>query len=66
LRSASAAASIPERNAFYAQLEAILAREMPAISLYFNAATFLKHSAVRGWPKSPDFDVSWKHVWLEP
>jgi oligopeptide transport system substrate-binding protein len=66
LRSASAAASIPERNALYAQLEAILTREMPAIPLYFNAATFLKHPAVRGWPKSPDFDVSWKHVWLEP
>jgi oligopeptide transport system substrate-binding protein len=65
LRSASAAASIPERNALYAQLEAILAREMPAIPLYFNAVAFLKHPAVRGWPESPDYSTSWKQVWLE-
>ena len=65
LRSASAAASIGERNALYAQLEAILAREMPAISLYFNVTTFLKHTAVRGWPTSPDYGTSWKQVWLE-
>ena len=65
LRRASAAASIPERNALYAQLEAILAREMPAIPLYFDVETFLKHPAVHGWPSNPDFKISWKEVWLE-
>jgi oligopeptide transport system substrate-binding protein len=65
LRSASAAASIPERNAVYVQLEAILAREMPAIPLYFDVATYLKHPAVRGWPTSRDYHTSWKQVWLE-
>ena len=65
LRAASAAASIAERNAFYAQMEAILAREMPAIPLYFDVATYLKHPAVRGWRTSPDYHISWKQVWLE-
>jgi ABC-type transport system substrate-binding protein len=57
--------STGERNALYAQLEAILAREMPAIPLYFNVTTFLKHTAVRGWPTNPDYGTSWKQVWPE-
>jgi oligopeptide transport system substrate-binding protein len=65
LRAASATANIPERNALYTQLEAILAREMPTIPLYFGAATYLKHPAVRSWPTSPDYHTSWKQVWLE-
>jgi len=66
LLAASSAASIPERNAAYVQLETILAREMPAIPLYFCVATYLKHPAVHGWLASPDYHVSWKHVRLEP
>lgn len=65
LQAASVAASIPERNALFVQLEAILAREMPAIPLYFDVSTYLKHPAVRGWRASPDYHTSWKQVWLE-
>lgn len=65
LLAASAAMSIPERNAIYGQLEAILAREMPAIPLFFGVATYLKHPAVHGWFASPDYQTSWKQVWLE-
>ena len=66
LRVASTAASIPERTAAYAQLEAILAREMSVIPLYFDVATYLRHPVVRVWPANPDFIISWKHVRLEP
>lgn len=65
LAQAASAMDIRERNALFAELEKILAREFPAIPLYFDVATYLKHPAVRGWPDNPDFGVWWKQVWLE-
>ena len=65
LAQAASAVDIPERNARFADMEKILAREFPAIPLYFDVAAYLKHPAVRGWPANPDVGVLWKQVWLE-
>lgn len=47
---AAAVAGIRKGNATYAQFEAILACEMPAVPLHIDVAKFLQHPRVRCWP----------------
>lgn len=49
----------------YAQLEAVLAREMPVIPLHFEVSTYLLHPSVRGWHTNPKTIHPLNHLWLE-
>jgi oligopeptide transport system substrate-binding protein len=65
LRQAARAPNTAARNAVYLQMEAILAREMPAIPLHFEVQTHLMHPAVRGWHANWPNERPWKAVSLE-
>jgi oligopeptide transport system substrate-binding protein len=65
LHEAARAATSAARNTVYARMEAILAREMPAIPLHFEVQTFLMHPAVHGWHGNLPNNHPWKSVSLE-
>lgn len=65
LREAARAPTAAARNAVYARMEALLAREMPVIPLHFEVSTFLLHPSVRGWHANLLNNHPWKYLSLE-
>lgn len=65
LRAARSAATIPARNKAYDRLEALLAREMPIMPLFFPVSTFLLHPTVRGFHSNAQSQHPWKFFYLD-
>ena len=57
---------VVDRDPAYANLETILARQMPVIPLYLEPNVFLMHRAVRGWHANWLNMHPWKFISLEP
>ena len=56
----------PERRfEVFQQAEALLLEEAPIAPLYFEAKTYLIHSAVKGWVLAPLRVRRYQYVWLE-
>lgn len=62
--AALAAADEPARMAIYQRMEALLARDVPMIPIYFYTRVYALDPRVRGYPVNVIDNRTWKHVYL--
>lgn len=62
LEKALAAETAPARMEVYQQLDAILAREVPVMPVYFYTRVYALAPQVTGWPPNILDNHAWKNV----